>query len=134
MLSWDEVDNEDTGAAVIKGANAGHATEAERVADLDFIRLDADAFNRSPSVSIDYAVMEATRLGGVLFNSRHHSPIKPASYNGRHPTSPINLVSWLTDDGDFKTDACVFRRRDCPACADRGGSARQRARSFRVTH
>ncbi|EPJ88809.1 ribonucleotide-diphosphate reductase subunit beta, partial [Pseudomonas sp. CFT9] len=27
MLSWDEVDNEDTGAAVIKGANAGHATE-----------------------------------------------------------------------------------------------------------
>lgn len=25
MLSWDEVDNEDTGAAVIKGANAGHA-------------------------------------------------------------------------------------------------------------
>ncbi|MEZ0529044.1 ribonucleotide-diphosphate reductase subunit beta, partial [Pseudomonas sp. Env-37] len=28
MLSWDEVDNEDTGAAVIKGANAGHATEA----------------------------------------------------------------------------------------------------------
>jgi ribonucleoside-diphosphate reductase beta chain len=28
MLSWDEVDNEDTGPAVIKGANAGHATEA----------------------------------------------------------------------------------------------------------
>ncbi|MFV9652576.1 ribonucleotide-diphosphate reductase subunit beta, partial [Pseudomonas citrulli] len=28
MLSWDEVDNEDTGAAVIKGANAGHASEA----------------------------------------------------------------------------------------------------------
>jgi len=25
MLSWDEVDNEDTGAAVIKGANSGHA-------------------------------------------------------------------------------------------------------------
>ncbi len=28
MLSWDEVDNEDTGAAVVKGANAGHASEA----------------------------------------------------------------------------------------------------------
>ena len=28
MLSWDEVDNEDTGAAVIKGANAGHASES----------------------------------------------------------------------------------------------------------
>ena len=28
MLSWDEVDNEDTGAAVIKGANAGHASVA----------------------------------------------------------------------------------------------------------
>eukprot|EP01030_Chromulinospumella_sphaerica_P023792 gene23792-23842_t len=28
MLSWDEVDNEDTGATVMRGANAGHATEA----------------------------------------------------------------------------------------------------------
>ncbi|MBX3500154.1 MAG: mannose-1-phosphate guanylyltransferase/mannose-6-phosphate isomerase [Alphaproteobacteria bacterium] len=29
--------------------------------DLDFIRLDAEAFGRSPSKSIDYAVMERTR-------------------------------------------------------------------------
>ncbi|KAA0943327.1 ribonucleotide-diphosphate reductase subunit beta, partial [Pseudomonas sp. ANT_H14] len=28
MLSWDEVDKEDTHDVVIKGANAGHATEA----------------------------------------------------------------------------------------------------------
>ncbi|MBC3199650.1 ribonucleotide-diphosphate reductase subunit beta, partial [Pseudomonas poae] len=28
MLSWDEVDNEDTGEAVVRGANAGHASEA----------------------------------------------------------------------------------------------------------
>ncbi|WP_442880096.1 mannose-1-phosphate guanylyltransferase/mannose-6-phosphate isomerase [Aurantimonas sp. A2-1-M11] len=36
------------------------------VADLDFIRLDRDAFTASPTLSIDYAVMEHTRLGGVL--------------------------------------------------------------------
>ena len=28
MLSWDEFDKEDTGEVVVKGANAGHATEA----------------------------------------------------------------------------------------------------------
>ncbi|WAP68997.1 mannose-1-phosphate guanylyltransferase/mannose-6-phosphate isomerase [Jiella pelagia] len=34
--------------------------------DLDFIRLDAAAFSTSPTISIDYAVMEKTRAGGVL--------------------------------------------------------------------
>ena len=28
MLSWDEFDKEDSGETVVKGANAGHATEA----------------------------------------------------------------------------------------------------------
>jgi len=34
--------------------------------DLDFTRLDADAFRRSPSISIDYAVMEHTRDAVVV--------------------------------------------------------------------
>ena len=35
-------------------------------ADLDFVRLDAAAFARCPSDSIDYAVMEKTTRGAVL--------------------------------------------------------------------
>ncbi|ACL03190.1 mannose-1-phosphate guanylyltransferase/mannose-6-phosphate isomerase [Desulfatibacillum aliphaticivorans] len=34
--------------------------------DLDFFRLDAKAFGQSPSISIDYAVMEKTSQGVVL--------------------------------------------------------------------
>ncbi|MGU3539322.1 mannose-1-phosphate guanylyltransferase/mannose-6-phosphate isomerase [Methylobacterium sp. A54F] len=34
--------------------------------DLDFVRLDADAFGRAPKTSIDYAVMERTTHAGVL--------------------------------------------------------------------
>ena len=39
-------------------ANARH--------DLDFIRLDAEAFRKSPSISIDYAVMEHTGDAAVV--------------------------------------------------------------------
>ncbi len=34
--------------------------------DLDFIRLDAPAFEKAPRISIDFAVMERTKLAGVL--------------------------------------------------------------------
>src|SRR5438874_4039889 len=34
--------------------------------DLDFIRLDKSAFERSPSISVDYAVMEKTAAGAVV--------------------------------------------------------------------
>ncbi len=36
------------------------------VADLDFLRLDADAFGRAPATSIDYAVMEKTERAAVV--------------------------------------------------------------------
>ncbi|MBP0617939.1 mannose-1-phosphate guanylyltransferase/mannose-6-phosphate isomerase [Jiella sp. KSK16Y-1] len=36
------------------------------VLDLDFVRLDALSFAASPTISIDYAVMEKTKRGGVL--------------------------------------------------------------------
>jgi mannose-1-phosphate guanylyltransferase/mannose-6-phosphate isomerase len=34
--------------------------------DLDFVRLDANAFSAAPKISIDYAVMERTTRAGVL--------------------------------------------------------------------
>ncbi len=43
--------------------------------DLDFIRLDAEAFKKAPKTSIDYAVMERTERAGVLPVSFHWSDI-----------------------------------------------------------
>jgi mannose-1-phosphate guanylyltransferase len=34
--------------------------------DLDFIRLDSEAFARAPNISVDYAVFEKTRVAAVL--------------------------------------------------------------------
>jgi mannose-1-phosphate guanylyltransferase/mannose-6-phosphate isomerase len=45
---------------------AAQAALAGAVRDLDFIRLDRAAFERSPSISIDYAVMEKTDAGAVV--------------------------------------------------------------------
>ncbi|KAA0971764.1 mannose-1-phosphate guanylyltransferase/mannose-6-phosphate isomerase [Aureimonas fodinaquatilis] len=53
-------------------AHAPQVLEAARTAvhlgkrDLDFLRLDADAFAKAPRISIDYAVMEKTRRAGVI--------------------------------------------------------------------
>lgn len=49
--------------AVLAGARA--ALEAAAT-DLDFTRLDAEAFGQVPKISIDYAVMERTGRAGVL--------------------------------------------------------------------
>ena len=35
-------------------------------ADLDFLRADPEGFEQLPSISIDYAVMEHTKIGGVV--------------------------------------------------------------------
>ena len=45
-----------------------YAREALKKArrDLDFLRLDRDAFGKCPSISIDYAVMERTKLATVV--------------------------------------------------------------------
>jgi mannose-1-phosphate guanylyltransferase / mannose-6-phosphate isomerase len=39
---------------------------ANAKADLDFLRLDKDAFSRAPEISIDYAVMERTARAAVV--------------------------------------------------------------------
>ncbi|TXM64546.1 mannose-1-phosphate guanylyltransferase/mannose-6-phosphate isomerase [Methylobacterium sp. WL12] len=49
--------------AVLSAARA--ALEGAAV-DLDFVRLDANAFGQAPKISIDYAVMERTTRAGVL--------------------------------------------------------------------
>ena len=47
-------------------AEAAKAAVARGRRDLDFLRLDADAFAKAPSRSIDYAVMERTDRGAVV--------------------------------------------------------------------
>ena len=46
-------------------AAAQQSVESART-DLDFIRLDSDSFAKAPSISVDYAVFEKTRLAAVL--------------------------------------------------------------------
>ena len=47
-------------------AEAAAAAVAGLTRDLDFLRLAADPFGRAPKKSIDYAVMERTRLAAVV--------------------------------------------------------------------
>ena len=47
-------------------AAAATAALDAAVADLDFIRLDAEAYGKAPKTSIDYAVIEKTDRAGVL--------------------------------------------------------------------
>jgi len=47
-------------------ATAVEAAVANARADLDFLRLDAEAFTRAPSISFDYAVMEKTDRAAVV--------------------------------------------------------------------
>ncbi|MEX0624884.1 MAG: mannose-1-phosphate guanylyltransferase/mannose-6-phosphate isomerase, partial [Saccharospirillum sp.] len=46
--------------------DATQAAMANKYADLDFIRVDAEAFAKSPSDSIDYAIMERTERAVVV--------------------------------------------------------------------
>ena len=55
-------------------AGAGAAIASAKT-DLDFVRLDSDAFGRIPKTSIDYAVMEKTDKAGVLAASFDWSDI-----------------------------------------------------------
>ncbi|MBB6180754.1 mannose-1-phosphate guanylyltransferase/mannose-6-phosphate isomerase [Pseudorhizobium flavum] len=50
-------------------AKAAREAVANAITDLDFIRLDAAAFARSPDISIDYAVMEKTSNAAVVPSS-----------------------------------------------------------------
>ncbi|RDJ00448.1 mannose-1-phosphate guanylyltransferase/mannose-6-phosphate isomerase [Dyella solisilvae] len=45
---------------------AAQAAFDKAIADLDFVRLDAEAFSSAPNVSIDYAVMEKTTRAALV--------------------------------------------------------------------
>ena len=45
---------------------ACHKAHANRTQDLDFIRLDKQAFSKAPSISVDYAVMEKSDRSSVI--------------------------------------------------------------------
>lgn len=48
---------------------AARAALSKAASDLDFIRLDADAFAVSPDISVDYAIMEKTSNAAVVVSS-----------------------------------------------------------------
>lgn len=48
---------------------AARAAVSLATSDLDFIRLDADAFAASPDISVDYAIMEKTANAAVVVSS-----------------------------------------------------------------
>ncbi len=48
---------------------AARAALSKAANDLDFIRLDADAFGASPDISVDYAIMEKTKNAAVVPSS-----------------------------------------------------------------
>jgi mannose-1-phosphate guanylyltransferase len=48
---------------VLKAAEAG---VKKSLRDLDFMRLDAESFAKSPDISIDYAIMEKTSIAAVV--------------------------------------------------------------------
>lgn len=50
-------------------AKAARAAVAKASSDLDFIRLDPDAFAASPDISVDYAIMEKTSNAAVVPSS-----------------------------------------------------------------
>jgi len=67
------------------------------VADLDFLRLEREAFAKCPNVAIDVAVMEQTRLGSVI-------PLAAG-------WSDVGSWSALWDTGDQDQDGNVLRGR-----------------------
>lgn len=71
--------------AMLAACREAHAS-ANR--DLDFLRVDAEAFARSPSVSIDYAVMEKTARGSVVPMSAGWSDI--GSWDALHAALPAD--------------------------------------------
>lgn len=86
------------------------------VRDLDFLRLDAQAFSAAPRISIDYAVMETTRRAGVVRASFGWSDIgswdsvydvKRQDAKGNVVEGPVSLIdttgSLLRSDGLLTT-------------------------------
>jgi mannose-1-phosphate guanylyltransferase/mannose-1-phosphate guanylyltransferase/mannose-6-phosphate isomerase len=89
-------------------AHAPAVLEAVRAAlamarkDMDFLRLDAEAFAQSPSISIDYAVMEKTAKAAVVPSSFVWSDVGAWSalwkLAGRGETENVEIGDTLAED------------------------------------
>ena len=91
---------------------AAKAALANRTADLDFLRLDADAFGRSPSDSIDYAVMERTDRAATV-------PLK-AGWSDVGAWSELWAISERDGDGNaMRGDVVVEQSQNCLVVSDR---------------
>lgn len=83
--------------------SACRAALEDSTEDLDFVRLDPNAFAACPSDSIDYAVMEKTRLGAVAALDCGWSDVGAwsALWDVGEPDSDGNVVQ-----GDVLLDQC----------------------------
>jgi mannose-1-phosphate guanylyltransferase/mannose-1-phosphate guanylyltransferase/mannose-6-phosphate isomerase len=91
---------------------AVEAALSNRVADLDFIRLDAAAFANSPSNSIDYAVMEKTDRAATV-------PLS-AGWSDVGAFSELWAISEKDADGNVhRGDVVVEQSRNCLVMSDR---------------
>ena len=77
--------------AVLAAASEAYARSAR---DLDFLRLDRDAFAKSPSESIDYAVMEKTSNAVVVQSDPGWSDV--GTWNALWAISPKNAAGNVT--------------------------------------
>ncbi|OOG37421.1 mannose-1-phosphate guanylyltransferase/mannose-6-phosphate isomerase [Rhodanobacter sp. C05] len=97
---------------------AVHAAHAKTSADLDFVRIDHEAFAQVPDNSIDYAVMEKTRRAAVIPVSCAWSDIGSWS------------ALWLTGDKDAKGN---LREGDTMAVNTRNSLLRSHDRHLLAT-
>jgi mannose-1-phosphate guanylyltransferase/mannose-6-phosphate isomerase len=89
---------------------------AKAKADLDFQRLDADAFARAPGISIDYAVMERTKRASVV----------PADFGWSDVGSWAALWELAARDGagnSLSGDVLMEDSRGCYVRAEKGVTA-----------
>ena len=109
------------GAAFFLAELARHAPEilesakaalAGRTADLDFLRLDAGAFGKSPSDSIDYAVMERTDRAATV-------PLR-AGWSDVGAWSELWEISERDGDGNaIRGDVVIQDAKNCLVVSDR---------------
>lgn len=77
--------------------------------DLDFIRIDVDAFELSPSISIDYALMEKTNLASVVPLNAGWSDIGSWSALWEVCEKDTKNNSILGDVKTMTTENCLIR-------------------------
>jgi mannose-1-phosphate guanylyltransferase/mannose-1-phosphate guanylyltransferase/mannose-6-phosphate isomerase len=88
------------------------ASLAGRTADLDFLRLDATAFGKSPSDSIDYAVMERTARAATV-------PLD-AGWSDVGAFSELWTISERDEAGNaLRGDVVVEQSQNCLVVSDR---------------